>query len=183
MNIFKLDHDPEIAASYHISQHLAKLILESAQMLSTAVRTNNPQLQNDLIYKSAYVKHPCTIAVSSSRDIFRYVTRLGIALNIERQFRFKINHDHASVKTIKECFNYIDTIPNTNHPWPLAMPEDCKCSDDEVECYRDYYIRYKQKNKSGRWMMYYYPREIPYWIPDDLRDEIVFQEKQKELIF
>lgn len=36
MNIFVLDPNPAIAASLHCDQHLHKMILESAQMVSTA---------------------------------------------------------------------------------------------------------------------------------------------------
>ena len=35
MNIFILDKNPKIAAEYHCDKHVVKMILESAQMLST----------------------------------------------------------------------------------------------------------------------------------------------------
>ena len=35
MNIFVLDEDPIKAAEYHCNKHVVKMILESAQMLST----------------------------------------------------------------------------------------------------------------------------------------------------
>ena len=35
MNIFVLDEDPVKAAEYHCNKHVVKMILESAQMLST----------------------------------------------------------------------------------------------------------------------------------------------------
>ena len=38
MNIFYLDKAPEIAAQLHCDKHVVKMILESAQMLSTAHR-------------------------------------------------------------------------------------------------------------------------------------------------
>ena len=36
MNIFHLDKDPKICAEYHCDKHIVKMILETAQMLSTA---------------------------------------------------------------------------------------------------------------------------------------------------
>lgn len=36
MNVFYLDRDPEKAASVQCDQHVVKMILESAQLLSTA---------------------------------------------------------------------------------------------------------------------------------------------------
>ena len=38
MNIFVLDKDPHIAAQMHCDRHVPKMIVESAQMLSTAHR-------------------------------------------------------------------------------------------------------------------------------------------------
>ena len=36
MNIFILDENPEVAASYHCDKHVCKMILEAGQMLCTA---------------------------------------------------------------------------------------------------------------------------------------------------
>ena len=38
MNIFYLDKDPEISAKMHCDKHVVKMIIEYAQMLSTAHR-------------------------------------------------------------------------------------------------------------------------------------------------
>ena len=40
MNIFVLDNDIEKCAQYHCDKHVVKMILESAQMLSAALRLN-----------------------------------------------------------------------------------------------------------------------------------------------
>ncbi len=44
VNIFYLDHDPAEAARSHCDRHVVKMILESAQMLSTAWHELNPEL-------------------------------------------------------------------------------------------------------------------------------------------
>ena len=36
MNIFVLDENPYLAAQYHNNKHVVKMILETAQLLSTA---------------------------------------------------------------------------------------------------------------------------------------------------
>jgi hypothetical protein len=36
MNVFMLDHDPLLAAKYHCDKHVVKMVVETAQMLSTA---------------------------------------------------------------------------------------------------------------------------------------------------
>lgn len=38
MNIFYLDKDPRIAASYHCDKHVVKMVSETAQLLSTTHR-------------------------------------------------------------------------------------------------------------------------------------------------
>ena len=38
MNIFVIDKDPVVAAQEHCDKHVVKMIVESAQMLSTAHR-------------------------------------------------------------------------------------------------------------------------------------------------
>ena len=59
MNIFVLDKNPRIAALYHCDKHCVKMILETAQMLSTAHRFyNTPQAEN--VYKQAY-KRSCPV--------------------------------------------------------------------------------------------------------------------------
>ena len=63
MNIFVLDSNPEIAASYHCDQHLHKMILESAQMLSTVAlhyATFRKDLKGLPHYKPTHINHPCT---------------------------------------------------------------------------------------------------------------------------
>lgn len=57
MNIFFLDSDPAVAARAHVDSHVVKMVLESAQMLSTAhrvldgtrVRVPNPQAPNKFL--------------------------------------------------------------------------------------------------------------------------------------
>ena len=44
MNIFFLDPDPATAASYHNDKHVVKMVLETAQMLSTAHHMLDVQL-------------------------------------------------------------------------------------------------------------------------------------------
>ena len=74
MNIFHLHKDPEICASYHCDKHVVKMILETAQMLSTAYRRNFGD--NDDLYKTAYPKHPMTIWVGDSGANFFLVSKI-----------------------------------------------------------------------------------------------------------
>ena len=70
MNIFYLDSDPYVAAKMHCDKHVVKMILESAQMLSTAHRVLDGDEYADErgLYKMAHKNHPSTIWVRTSTD-------------------------------------------------------------------------------------------------------------------
>ena len=88
MNIFFLDKTPDGSAEMLCDKHVPKMLLESAQMLSTAVRkyekeTNTTPLAKP-IYKSAYPNHPMTIWVSETLGNFileheDYIKTLGVS--------------------------------------------------------------------------------------------------------
>ena len=68
MNIFHLDKNPITCAEYHCDKHVVKMILETAQMLSTAYRKNFND--GEKLYKSAYPNHPITLWVGSTGENF-----------------------------------------------------------------------------------------------------------------
>ena len=57
MNIFVLHRDPKIAAQMSCDKHVVKMILETAQMLSSAARAKGAWAP----YKQTHKKHPCTL--------------------------------------------------------------------------------------------------------------------------
>ena len=64
MNIFHLHKVPKVCAKYHCDKHVVKMILETAQMLSTAYQ-RHCGLDDDL-YQTCISKHPMTIWVGDS---------------------------------------------------------------------------------------------------------------------
>lgn len=62
MNIFIVNNHPAIAATHLHNRHITKMVLESAQLLSTAHRF----LGNDdeRLYSKTHVNHPCSIWLS-----------------------------------------------------------------------------------------------------------------------
>ena len=79
MNIFVLDTDIKKCAQYHCDKHVVKMILESVQMLCTALNKKGFTTP----YKSTHVKHPCVLWVESSHDNFLWLKNLTLALNDE----------------------------------------------------------------------------------------------------
>mgnify|MGYP001825078254 FL=1 len=84
MNIFILDKDIEKCAQYHCDQHVVKMILESVQMLCTALNKKGFSTP----YKSTHMNHPCVLWVEESFDNYSWLKNLSLALNSEYRFRY-----------------------------------------------------------------------------------------------
>ena len=138
MNIFFLDKDPYKAALALCDKHVPKMLLESCQMLSTAIQANAEKKFDDL-YKPAYPKHPMTIWVGFNRDCFRWA--LENAVYINHQYEQRFNKEHKSFRVIETIYdnNYIDDIPDGffKEP-PQCMPDEYK-DKDYITAYRKYY--------------------------------------------
>ena len=152
MNIFVLDNDTRACAQAHCDAHVVKMMLESAQMLSTTCRLYGL----DCGYKITHKNHPCTKWVRESIENFMWLTALALELNEEWKFRFDHTHDSKSIEVIKDLtVPDLPDIPQT--PFALAMPDQYK-SDDPVQSYRDYYSNEKYEIA---WWTY---RRPPKWM-------------------
>ena len=130
MNIFVLDADPAYAAQAHCDKHVPKMILESAQMLSTVF--GGP-------YKPTHKNHPCTLWVAQSRQNAEWLWVLADALNCEYKDRFKHERNHKSWDAIEPVWRDINALPDIGlTPFAQAMPDEFK-QPDAVEAYRAYY--------------------------------------------
>ena len=133
MNIFFLDYDPTRAAKMHNDRHCVKMILESAQMLSTVCRENGA----DAGYKPCFRNHPCTKWAGESQANFEWLRQLALALNEEYKRRFDNDDDHKSAVVIRNLPT--PDLPKRGLTSPAqAMPDSCK-HDDPVKAYREYY--------------------------------------------
>lgn len=132
MNIFVLDRDPAVAARYHCDKHVSKMILESAQMLSTVLGG---------AYKPTHQNHPCTIWVAQSQTNACWLFELAFNLNAEWKKRYGHDRNHKSYEVIMDMLNSkrLHDLPFMGlTPFAQAMPEQYK-RNDPVESYRDYY--------------------------------------------
>ena len=82
MNIFYLSSCPQEAAESHNDKHCVKMILEYAQMLSTAHRELDDDVP-DILYKSTHKNHPSTIWTRSSKQHYDWLFRLFRMLSAE----------------------------------------------------------------------------------------------------
>lgn len=152
MNIFILDTNIKKCAEYHCDKHIVKMILESAQMLSTAVRISGL----DFGYKIAHKNHPCTKWVRESLSNWNWLKELTKQLNDEYIFRYdkKVNH---------KSYDVVSALPDPEipdiglTPFAQAMPDQYK-DKNAVNAYRDYYIN--EKSNFLKWTK----RKIPSWV-------------------
>jgi Pyrimidine dimer DNA glycosylase len=157
MNIFVLDLDIRKCARYHCDQHVSKMILESAQLLCTALNKQGFATP----YRSTHVNHPCVLWVQESYDNFQWLTRLAIALNAEYRYRFRKAVDHQSIAVINEV-SALRYKSCGLTPFAQAMPDQYKVPGNAVLAYRRFYVG--EKLSFARWTR----RRVPGWIQEQL---------------
>lgn len=147
-------------AKYHFDKHISKLLLESVQMLSTAVWCVDPLVAEDLykfggIYQPTHINHPSNKWSRQSLANFLWLRNLVLHLNEEKKYRFNSGNHKAMEIIIGLPFPSIKNIKFTDPP--QCMPEHLKC-EDTVTAYRNYYIS-EDKNHMAKWTK----REAPEW--------------------
>lgn len=181
MNIFYLDQNPIQAAMYHNNSHVVKMVLETAQILSTTHRFLDGELHYELskkgrklkryklpdsresiLYKATHINHGSVRWVRQSSENYKWLYSLFEALLNEFEFRF--GKEHKSKSLLYALSELPKNLPVGDFSeLYLAMPDYCKIYDElnntlSIESYRNYYILEKSKlNK-------YSKREIPYWL-------------------
>lgn len=164
MNIFVLSESPKEAAKFHLSKHVVKMPLETAQMLSSVYHryglVGDSVSQEDL-YKQAHKNHPCTLWAGDSKENFKWLCNLGFHLLNEYNFRY--GKHHASGRVIANALKNLDKIDFDKSgatDFALAMPDECKVGS-AVESYREYYR--EEKSKIAVWNGKVNNREMPFW--------------------
>ena len=143
MNIFHLHKNPKICAEYHCDKHVVKMILETAQMLSTAYRRNFGD--NDDLYKTAYPKHPMTIWVGDSGGNFNWSMRLLDQLLY--QYTMRYNKVHKTIRIYESLLGKHtrwQCLKTEFTPPPQCMPDEYK-HKDYITAYKQYYIGEKKR--------------------------------------
>ena len=148
MNIFVLDKNPRIAAEMHCDKHCVKMILETAQMLSTAHRFyNTPQAEK--VYKQAHLNHPCTKWVRESKTNYRWA--LDLYLELLKEFKLRRGKAHKSGTLCNFFFEIPADMPDIGlTPFPQAMPPEYQ-QEDAVKAYRAYYMGEKAAIAEWNW--------------------------------
>jgi hypothetical protein len=161
MNIFYLHNNPETCAQYHVDKHVVKMILEYAQLLSTAhrvldgtqIQTTNekgrkktiyslPDERDSHLYQATHINHPSAKWTRHSIHNYQWLYQMWLALMEEYTFRYEKIHTCEKLKLA--LANTPINIPTNDFtsPW-RAMPDEFKVprhvKDYTIESYRAYY--------------------------------------------
>jgi Pyrimidine dimer DNA glycosylase len=161
MNIFLLDLDPKVSARYLCNEHVCKMIVESAQMLSTAHRLLSDY--TDGLYKPAHINHPSTIWTRESIDNYRWHYEYFCFMAEEYEERYGKTHMTYLLLQSRLSLPPERIIKKERTPIPLCMPDKYK-QDDPVQAYRSFYIG--EKLKFAHWSL---PSKVPSWIISTIR--------------
>jgi len=168
MNLFYLHKDPVQSAEMHCDKHVVKMIIEYAQMLSTAHRMLDGTQYTDassgrriqrwrldnsnmdgVLYKASHINHPSTRWVRENAIQYQYAYDMFTALCDEYTYRY--GKVHLTDTKLRDLLNEIPnniTLGSYSEP-PQCMPEDVKVQNDSISAYHKYYAIYKKE--FARW--------------------------------
>ncbi|HOW29735.1 MAG TPA: pyrimidine dimer DNA glycosylase/endonuclease V [archaeon] len=154
MQIFILDKGPIKAAKMLCDKHVVKMIVESAQILSTVHHLFDSKHKH-LVYKKTHERHPCVIWAGTSKQNYLWLLEHLHALIEEYEYRYNKKHKTTEIKKILE--NYPKNIPDIGlTPFAQAIPEEYR-QKNAVKAYREFYK--KEKSHFAKWTK----RESPIW--------------------
>lgn len=158
MNIFYLDDDFKTCARFHADRHVVKMVLEYAQLLSTAHRElDGEENVNPILYKSTHKNHPCAIWARQTSD--NYGMLYGMFYHLSKEYEYRYGKIHLSYVKLKYVLDLLPkNIPNAGPTeLPQCMPDEYKVVGDPLQAYRNYYIG--AKSNIAKWTK----RSIPEW--------------------
>lgn len=168
MNIFILDENPVIAASYYCDQHKSKMILETAQMLCAVVHNIAPRLhEEEKLYKVSHANHPCTLWLKQSYENVVWVLDLCNALDT---FERKGSSPHKSMLIIDKCEEILGELMTYKERTPFVTAishPDVNKNQSVVKQYQDYYrLKHIDWVLEGKQPMTYKGRKVPDFMKD-----------------
>ena len=154
MNIFKLHENPQICAAMHCDKHVVKMILETAQMLSTAHRmsaVDNEYADEHSLYKAAYKNHPSTVWVRN--NLKNYMWTCSLFLHLCKEYTKRYDRHHSSEELYEPFQNTPQEIlfndGGRRLAFPQCMPDQYKVKYNPVKAYPNYYAG--EKARFAKW--------------------------------
>ena len=173
-----MSHDPAECARFHVNRHSTKMVLEYAQLLSTAHRVLDgtmsvglsnsgrkktsyilPDQRNNILYSATHINHPSAIWVRKTHQNYIWLTELLEELCYEYTYRYEKTHKverDGLLKVLRTNLPANIPIGPFTAPTP-AMPDDVKVPGNSLASYRNYYN--KNKTHLADWKK----RPVPQW--------------------
>ena len=182
MNIFYLHNDPKVCAELHVDKHVVKMIVEYAQLLSTAhrmldgiewtdyskngrkikrYRLENPN-KDKVIYKACHYNHPSAVWVRENKLHYQWLYNLFKKLGHEYTHRYgKVHSTNLLLnQLLEEAPNNIPVIDWKDPPPAMKHYPDCIVPGDSLQSYKNYYI--VAKAYFAKWSK----RDTPKWFTE-----------------
>jgi len=198
MNIFRLSDCPVTAAQMMCDKHVNKMVIEAAQMLSTAHRMldgtqvirksksgkrmvkyyehPDPTLEAEL-YKAVHHNHPSSVWTRESDKNYLWHYRHFIALCDEFEFRFT-GKPHMSRGKLENIISVMPSricVTSAETPFRLAMAAypQCIVPNDTVQSYRNFYVA--DKLEFAKWEK---GRPAPSWWTEAIENNLKINDKK-----
>jgi hypothetical protein len=182
MNIFYLHEETKECAKQHLDKHVVKMILEYAQLLSTAhrlldgyeyegksisgrkaMRWKLADQREDNLYMASHMKHPSGMWCRETSG--NYLWLYNLWRDLMKEYTFRYGKHHVAEKLIPFLDNLPTNIKNGEiTPMPQCMPEQYKVPDS-IQAYKNYYIGDKQR------FAVWTNRPIPEWYVKAYREQ------------
>lgn len=186
MNLFYLSDNPQLCAEWAVDSHCVKMILESAQLLSTAHRILDgtpvieervlasgrkrnhtkyvlPDLRDSILYSATHMNHPCAIWVRANQQNYAWAWAYLREHCDEYTHRYGKTHKVEASGLLDVLDHIPDNIQMTDYKTrpPSAMdPKYIISPMDTIENYRNYY-------KYGKAHLHKWKnRQPPEWIKE-----------------
>ena len=183
MNIFYLDHSPVQAARWMVDKHVVKMILESAQLLSTAHRVLDgmekiqekyvegslparyrkqkvwvlPDARESVLYKATHANHPSAVWCRTSVENYTWLSDHLYALLDEYTYRYGKRHKCSELAYV------LQSPPKNLEAWDWTPMPSCMAEEFIVD--KDPIMNYKNYYKVGKANLHKWTkREKPEWI-------------------
>jgi len=167
MNIFFLSTNTKLCAQYHADTHCSKMMIEYAQLMSTAHRETN-SFYADQCYKVTHKNHPSAIWVRESADHYSWLFDMWRELAME--FYKRRGKHHASWTKLSSVLCHNPGLPAKGFTDPpQCMPDDCKRKDTTSQAYRDYYA-YKSAVEGKRIDWKWDNTSTPWWFEQKVEE-------------
>lgn len=169
MNLFVLDKNPIISASYLCNTHLNKMLIESLQILSDCARNHQQDSEGWILYNKYNLNHPIVLSMNNpftKNWLIHYIR--GIILERSRR---KMNHHLCEDLFTRSHWNDSSTTSIENFPYHECKFTVCRIDTGEIipntpieEAVVEYRKLYQWKYENFKIPMKWSPSIYPEWL-------------------